>query len=219
MVDKLDDVLMETRVNFKECTAGGQVESSLSSTSSTPVIAKQNQKLVVPQRKIPNRFPFHQFGGPKCLRFAEAVNGGGAQCRRKKPGTGSLPIEKRTIGKEKLGGVVITTPASVHLLEEDSRSLGAIQLEVVLPSVGSRSQHSGLRLMMGEEDLNDVDEFVVRRRSPEAKRREAVELLQIQCDLGTSVDQRKQNLMSRMIDHEDRDREKFEGCEEMAGFQ
>jgi hypothetical protein len=92
-------------------------------------------------------------------------------------------------------------------------------LEVVLPIDRNRSQQSGLKLLMAEEDLNDVDEFVVKRRSPEAKRLEVEELLQIQKDLGTSFDLREQNITARMIDHEDRDREKFEECEEPMGFQ
>jgi hypothetical protein len=124
MVDKLDVVLMDTRGKVQESnlTAGRQVESSLSSTSSLPGIVKQNQKLVAPQRKFQNRIPFPQFGGPKCLRFAEAVNGGGAQCRRKKHGAGPLIAEGRKNGKEILGGDSISISATDHHVQNELKS-------------------------------------------------------------------------------------------------
>jgi hypothetical protein len=226
MGEKLDAVWMKTRGKTTERhnIVEKQVDSLLSSSISKSVVKKHASKAVASQRKLPARLPFPQFGGPKCIRFAEAVNGGGVINKKKKLGTGSL-VE---VSRSRVESVACSMPVieQGEVIESGTQQIVtspgspvAIQLEVVLPIDRNRSQQSGLKLLMAEEDLNDVDEFVVKRRSPEAKRLEVEELLQIQKDLGTSFDLREQNITARMIDHEDRDREKFEECEEPMGFQ
>jgi hypothetical protein len=76
-----------------------------------------------------------------------------------------------------------------------------------------------VNLLLCEEDFNAVEEFEVRRRDPVAKRLEAEELLHIQSYFGMTVGGREENILTREIEHEDRDRERFEDCEELLGDQ
>jgi NACalpha-BTF3-like transcription factor len=230
IVEKLDELLMVTRGNILE--KGGtdvrQVVSSLSPSISIPVIAKHRQKVIAPHRKPPARVPFPQIGGPKCLRFVEEIQGGGPNLRRKNVNS-RVMVDKGGINfTENLESESITSSEDdrqkleeqvVHSNEEIPKSPEAIHLEVVLPLEKSTCQQSGLNWLMGEEDLNDVDAYEVRRRNSETKRMEAEELLQIQQDFGVTCDRKEQNSVARLMEHEDSDREKFEDCEELLGNQ
>jgi hypothetical protein len=180
IVEKLDELLMVTRGNILE--KGGtdvrQVVSSLSPSISIPVIAKHSQKVIAPHRKPPARVPFPQFGGPKCLRFVEAIQGGGPNLRRKNVNS-RVMVDKGGINfTENLESESITSSEDdrqkleeqvVHSNEEIPKSPEAIHLEVVLPLEKSTCQQSGLNWLMREEDLNDVDAYEVRRRNSETK--------------------------------------------------
>ncbi|WJX26090.1 hypothetical protein P8452_15065 [Trifolium repens] len=224
MVEQLDDLLLATSGNIsdKSFKEDRQVESSLSSPSSLSEKEITNKKGTISHRKTLARIHFPHFGGPKCLRLMEAVSNGGAFSKREKIGDQD---SHKVIIKE--AEEVLTTVAEsiesedneLQPVEGVSGSSVDCQLEVVLPFENPPGQNSGVNLLLCEEDLIAVEEFQVRRRDPVAKRLEAEELLQIQSDLGMTVGGREQNILTREIEHEDRDRERFEDCEELLGDQ
>jgi hypothetical protein len=148
--------------------------------------------------------------------LAEIVNNAGASNRRKK--------------NEREGDSKKTFPGSLQQSDEDSLEGGTDEGQEV--SISSQQNVStaigvqevvapisGVNFLLGDEALEDVDEYVVKRKAPEAKILEAEEIFEIQEALGLNFVEGKDVTVTRLVDLEDRDREKMGRIEEVQGFQ
>jgi hypothetical protein len=120
-------------------------------------------------------------GGPKCIRFAEAVNKAG------------VILKKRAVH-------------SVEGGDSSSREAGPVEVTVSPSGVPGAPQQSGVNFIMGEDDLEDVDGFIAKREEPVAKISEAELILQIQSDLGLNHVEGIQASVDNLIQLEDRNR-------------
>ncbi|WJX59530.1 hypothetical protein P8452_44840 [Trifolium repens] len=213
VIDKLDLLVDEAR-SKKHVTNLGQNftldESNLSSSScSMPNLVKQNRL-----RKPLSRLPFPGMVGPKCLRLVEMVNSVGATSRRKKGsredmGDGILMNDDKGEEESHLPMADNSNPNTESPLSEgDQRAI-----------TGGNVLNSGVNFIMGEEDLENVDDFEVKRQGAEAKCQEAELILEIQADLGLNFVAEKEELVEHLVILEERDREKLDRNEERQGFQ
>ncbi|WJX34252.1 hypothetical protein P8452_22381 [Trifolium repens] len=221
VIDKLDKLVVEAKGKNNTCLFQNftQEASSLSSpTTSVSLVDVKKQKRhdCVRSRKPMSRLPFPTLVGPKCLRLAEIVNNVGASNRRKK--------------NEREGDSKKTFPGSLQQSDEDSLEGGTDEGQEV--SISSQQNVStaigvqevvapisGVNFLLGDEALEDVDEYVVKRKAPEAKILEAEEIFEIQEALGLNFVEGKDVTVTRLVDLEDRDREKMGRIEEVQGFQ
>jgi hypothetical protein len=68
---------------------------------------------------------------------------------------------------------------------------------------------------LGDDALEDVDEYAANRKAPAAKILEAEEIFEIQEALGLNFVEGKEVTVTRLVDLEDRDREKMGRTEEV----
>jgi hypothetical protein len=189
VIEKLDGLILEARdkgvgvVNPLSQGELSDLSTSASSSQSTynSLPLRKGNRSNKPPKKLPPRPPSHLSGGPKCIRFAEAVNNAG------------VVLKKRVVPLGE-GGV--------------SSSRAADPVEAVVSPVGvtDATQQSGVNFIMGEDDLEDVEGFIAKREEPIAKISEAELIVQIQSDLGINYAEGAQASVDNLVQLEDRDR-------------
>jgi hypothetical protein len=194
--DKLEILVEEARDKQLPLFSIPQESSNVSSSSS--LVPSKTTSILKPsdrQRKLTPRLPFPQIGGPKCLRFAEAVIQAGGPSRRRKGVSegrdGASSTGQNMNGLEPPG--VDSTPKQI--IEGDQQSIPA------------ETSQSGVNLILGEDSIEDIDGFKEGRTEVVNKTLEAEKIFQIQSDLGLNFVEDKDNSVTRLITLEDRDRE------------
>jgi hypothetical protein len=165
-------------------------------------------------KKPLSRLPFPQIGGPRCLRFADAINNGGSKTRRK-------------VGLSADDGAPSSTPEDCCLAVGETEATEAaegVDVEVQiqngeLGSINSVPIQSGLNVLLNEADLEDVDGFVNNRKESIAKLSEAGQIFQIQSELGLNFVEGEQQSVVRLMELEERDRKELNNHVEAQGFQ
>jgi hypothetical protein len=91
---------------------------------------------------------------------------------------------------------------------------------VVLPFHNLEGSDSGVRFLLNDESLKDVDGFIEGRGSPRVIELEATKLLSNQQELGMNFVQGQEELpVNGMVEMEVRDRGKLNVDQESNGFQ
>jgi hypothetical protein len=200
VLEKLDGLLQETRGNGvgenKPLSHGELSDLSTSTSSHSTSVSSIHKKGNRNKKQLPPRPQSHLSGGPKCIRFAEAVINAGATSKRR-----FAPTEK---------GV-----AERSLEVEPVEVTGRIEGEGVFVEPGL----SGMKVVMGEEDLEDVEGYVRNREDPIAKVSEAELILQIQSDLGLNFVEGVNATVENLKKLEDRDRVDLQNYLESNGSQ
>jgi hypothetical protein len=171
--------------------------SNLSTSSSSQACSEQppNSKRSK-GKKPPHRPPLLPAGGPKCLRFMEAVSMAGPATKKK----GKAPE-----------GVDAPSPKIVENhseLENQLEGLGAGEA-AAQPGINNNSLPSGVNVIMCGEDADDIEGFNLRRELPNAKVSEAELIVQIQAELGLNFIDGVQNPVENVMMLEDRDRDEL----------
>jgi hypothetical protein len=217
IIENLDVMIIEARDkgNFVVNQEYQQENSNLSSSSSSQPCLDQSMNRKGGRIKKPlSRLPFPQIGGPRCLRFADAINNGGLKTRRKvglsvEGGAPSLTSEECSLevgeaeATEAAGGVDVEAQAQ-------NGETGSINLVPI---------QSGLNILLNEADLEDVDGFVNNRKESIAKLSEAEQIFQIQSELGLNFVEGEQQSVVRLMELEERDRKELNNHVEAQGFQ
>jgi hypothetical protein len=109
---------------------------------------------------------------------------------------------------------VVQQPVEHHPINEE------FELSVVLPFHNLEGSDSGVRFLLNDESLKDVDGFIEARGSPTVIELEATKLLSNQQELGMNFVQGQEVLpVNRMVEMEGRDRGKLNVDQEANGFQ
>jgi hypothetical protein len=198
---------------------GGVVFSNLSESTPNPLLEKQSSQSK--HGKI-NRVstPFPHLFGPKCLRFAEVINNTTpARKTRGLKGSMSSSLKSHTQLSEEVGRLVQVEVGGISsLLEceggeqpvaEQHHDPQGLNLSVCLPFQSGNVSNSGMRMILDEDALNDVDGFIDGRDSPSVMKTEALKLLENQQELGFNFATTEEESISRMVNMEVRDREKM----------
>ncbi|WJX55745.1 hypothetical protein P8452_41477 [Trifolium repens] len=152
------------------------------------------------------RLPFPTLVGPKCLRLAEIVNNAGASNRRKKNGREGDPK------KTSQGCLQQSEEDSLEGGIEEGHGVSISSRQIVSTAIGVQeavAPISGVNFLLGDDALEDVDEYAANRKAPAAKILEAEEIFEIQEALGLNFVEGKEVTVTRLVDLEDRDREKM----------
>jgi hypothetical protein len=215
VIDKLDNLVSETRVKFLERHNQEFTfeDSNLSSSSSSSDRGRDQttSKVSNRQKKPLTRFPFPHLVGPKCLRLVEVVNSVSGSSRRKK---GGKEVSMKRAELTELDGVEVQLTTTVV---EDS--LPQVSTEVGVGIQAVVGNQSGVNLILEGDSGDEVEELITNRKDPVSKRQEAEKILEIQSDLGITFHEDKNTTVDRLLVLEDRDREKLEGSLENHGFQ
>jgi hypothetical protein len=75
------------------------------------------------------------------------------------------------------------------------------------------ASQSGMNMILGEEDLEDVEGYVTRRQEVPVQIAEAEHIIQIQTDLGLNFATSDTTMVPRLMGLEDRDRKEVEDQE------
>jgi hypothetical protein len=175
-------------------------------------------------RRAPPRIPFPSLIGPKCMRLAGIINGGGSV---------PVPVRRRK-GNVSIGAAEADSSCSSENSEEQhisssefdqtdtmevSNSVPGFVLEVVLPMANPTPGQSGIQLLMGEHSIRDVEGFLAAREDGGGNVLEAEKLVQIQQDLGVSFNSSEQVPVDRLQKMEERDRSELANWKESNGHQ
>ncbi|MCI27504.1 hypothetical protein A2U01_0048703 [Trifolium medium] len=107
----------------------------------------------------------------------------------------------------------------VQLSSEHHQNSCGIDLAVCLPFQNEPLSDSGVRLLLCEDSLKDVDGFIEARKSPLLVDLEAQKLLDDQQDLGVNFEREEELPVEKMVNMEVRDRGELSKCQESMGFQ
>jgi hypothetical protein len=102
---------------------------------------------------------------------------------------------------------------------EHHHNTQGLDLSVCLPFHVGIASSSGVKHLLGEDSIKDVDGFITARDNPESIAQEARQLLTKQQELGINFVQRQDLPIDRMVTMEVRDREKLPIEQESNGFQ
>jgi hypothetical protein len=176
-----------------------------------------------------NQVLFPPLLGPKCLRFAGVINNSVSALKRRRQ-SGSESVSSESLATSSGGGTkmrnvegtstiveeneVVQQPVEHHPINEE------FELSVVLPFHNLGGSDSGVRFLLNDESLKDVDGFIEARGSPTVIELEATKLLSNQQELGMNFVQGQEVLpVNRMVEMEGRDRGKLNVDQEANGFQ
>jgi hypothetical protein len=173
--------------------------------------------------------PFPHMFGPRCLRFAGVINNS-ASVRKQRKSTESESLalvsqiqafeDEDCVAAEQgesLGLVVGDSTKQVEV-EQHHNSQG-LDLSVCLPFPVGNASSSGVRQLLNEDTIKDVDGFILARDDPETIDQEARKLLANQQELGFNFDQMQDLPVDRMVTMEVRDRGKLPIGQESNGLQ
>jgi hypothetical protein len=172
--------------------------------------------------------PFHPLLGPKCLRFAEAINNSMPTRKiRRSKGSVLSSMESQANLSESVGGEVglDRVPDSVEgvgveqCCPEHHHDSQGLSLSVCLPFPVAITTDSGLRQLLNEDSIKDVEGFLEAHDSPTVQKLEAQKLLCNQQEVGINFDAKEALPINRMVNMEVRDREKSKLDLEANGFQ
>jgi hypothetical protein len=156
VIEKLEELIQVTHgKGLEEVNPLSQGEiSNLSTSSSSQACPDPPPSRKIPRnKKLPPRPPSLQAGGPKCIRFMEAVNNVGAVL--KKRGT---PPEMNVAAR------------STEFLTHSADAEAVLDCAVETIDGGAQpaiiSGQSRVNYIMDEEDLEDVDGFLRKREAP-----------------------------------------------------
>jgi hypothetical protein len=234
MIDNLDHMISRTR--------GIQQPERLSSLSDDISIPVSEAQLSQGRQgklfKVQTPFP-HMFG-PRCLRFAGVINNSvSVRKQRKTAGTESCVLGSQIQDTSVEDCVVVEQGEALGLeagvssmqaeVEHHQNSQGlevehhhntqGLDLTMCLPSHVGNASSSGVRHLLDEDSIKDVDGFIMARDNPESIDQEARQLLVKQQEPGINFDQRQDLPIDRMVTMEVRDREKLSNGQEPNGFQ
>jgi hypothetical protein len=165
---------------------------------------------------------------PRCLRFADAINNSIVQYKKRRSG-GSLSesletqavdskdVPKGSRAEENLVNTAVSPMAPV--LTQQFHNAEGLELSVVLPLFNPVNSDSGVRLLLNEESLNDVEGFKATRDDPVVMGLEAAKLLENQQVFGMNFDNNEELPVDRMVTMEVRDRSKLTVDQESNGYQ
>jgi hypothetical protein len=222
LIDNLDQLLKNSRGKN-----GGDVSSNNSAS-----ISNTSSETHLPQNKFAksNRAPspFHPLLGPKCLRFAEAIN----KCNpirkiKRAKGLEMSSLESQSLMSEEVsvtggdgdGGELVVDEGAAQMVVEQHHNPQGLNLSVCLPFQVATATNSGLHQLLNDDSINDVDGFIAARESPIVLTLEAQKLLDNQQELGFNFAQEEALPVNRMVNMEVRDREKMKVDLESNGLQ
>jgi hypothetical protein len=234
MIDNLDHMISMTR--------GRQQPERLSSLSEEiPTTGGDTQLSQGRQRKLlKGQTPFPHMFGPRCLRFAGVINNSVPIRKQRK----TVDTEQGVSGSQiqdiaaedgvvveqgEVLGLVVGDGSMQAEVEQHQNSNGlevehhhntqGLDLSVCLPFHVGIASSSGVKHLLGEDSIKDVDGFITARDNPESIAQEARQLLTKQQELGINFVQRQDLPIDRMVTMEVRDREKLPIEQESNGFQ
>jgi hypothetical protein len=105
---------------------------------------------------------------------------------------------------------------NVTVMQHD---VSRIDLTVVLPSPNPSGSQSGLRELLHDGSLQDVEGFIASRNDPGCRIQEAEKLIQSQQALGICFDPSEQIPVDKLIAMEERDRDELAKWQESDGPQ
>jgi hypothetical protein len=194
LIDKFDNLFQQTRGKHPPF-----ILSSLSEEQ-TQHLAIPLHNFPIPSIKIPRgrkpnlRVPFPEMAGHKCLRFMGAINGGPWPLRRKKTkGSGSTNSASHTSDSNGSSDDLSGEGDGAEEAGSEGNTLKqhdmpGIELSVVLPIQNPSVAQSGVRALLCDDSLLDVDGFLESRKDPVVKIQEAEKLIQVQQELGIYFD-------------------------------
>jgi hypothetical protein len=225
LIDKFDNLVQKARGKHPPL-----IVSSLSEEQSQH-FANLPQNSPIPSTKIPRSrkqnlcVPFPEMAGHKCLRFMGAINGGPWPLRRKKTkGSGSAASSSHISGSngssddlsgEGEGSEEVNSEGT-NLMHQDRPG---IELSVVLPLQNPSVAQSGVRALLNDDSLLDVDGFLESRNDPVVKLQEAEKLIQVQQELGICFDSNIPIPTDHLVCMEERDRGELANWQESDGPQ
>ncbi|WJX87784.1 hypothetical protein P8452_69939 [Trifolium repens] len=222
VIENLDQLLKDSHGKN-----GGDVSSNNStSISNTCSETHLPQSKLLKSNRAPT--PFHPLLGPKCLRFAEAIN----NCNpirkiKRSKGLVMSSLESQSLVSEGVsvtggdgdGGGFVEDEGAAQLVVEQHHNPQGLNLSVCLPFQAANVMNSGLHQLLDDDSINDVEGFIAARESPVVLKLEAQKLLDNQQELGFNFDQDEALPVNRMVDMEVRDREKMKFDLESNGLQ
>jgi hypothetical protein len=177
-------------------------------------------------RKAP--IPFPSLLGPRCLRFAGVINNG-VLLQKKKRSVGSVSETAESETQLSDGGTLGSEAGATQVIQEGEFATQPVlhqqqltqgfELSVVLPFHCEATTDSGVRHILNEDSLQNVDEFVAARGDPSVMKLEAEKLLSNQQEFGVNFDSREILPVARMVNMEVRDRSKLSLAQESNGLQ
>ncbi|WJX16361.1 hypothetical protein P8452_06395 [Trifolium repens] len=222
LIDNFDQLLKDSRGKN-----GGDVSSN-NSASISNTCSETHLPLSKFAKSSRAPTPFHPLLGPKCLRFAEAIN----NCnpiRKIKRSKGSVmsSLESQSLVSEGVsvtggdgdGGDLAVDDGAAQLVVEQHHNSEGLNLSVCLPFQVATATNSGLHQLLDDDSINDVEGFIAARESPIVLKLEAQKLLNNQQELGFNFAQEKALPVNRMVSMEVRDREKMKADLESNGLQ
>jgi hypothetical protein len=241
MIENLDQMISTTRGNH-------QPERSSFLSEENQILVVKPQLSQSRSGKFPKvQTPFPHMFSPRCSRFAGVINNSASvRKQRKSMESESLVVEPPVHVSEDVDcevaetgeplGLVIGDGTCVRAEQGDSLGLvvgdGTLQadvehlhnsqgleLSVCLPFPVGIASSSGVRHLLNEDTINDVNEFILARDNPAAVDQEARQLLANQQELGFNFDQMQELPVDRMVTMEVRDRGKLPYGQESNGFQ
>jgi hypothetical protein len=215
---KLDSIIQKTRASHPPVIL---TELSEEETHSPDVVHPQS---LIAKQKPRNRkpvvqLPFPEGIGHKCLRLVGAINGGTIPARRRKTKGGEGVVSTSEVPQHSLGsevGVMEASPLNVTVARHDD---SGIDLTVVLPIPNPSGSQSGVRALLQDGSLQDVDGFIASREDPGSRFLEAEKLIQTQQALGICFDPTEQMPVGKLIAMEERDRDELAKWQESNGSQ
>jgi hypothetical protein len=215
---KLDSIIQKTRASHPPVIL---TELSEEETHSPDVVHPQS---LIAKQKPRNRkpvvqLPFPEGIGHKCLRLVGAINGGTIPARRRKTKGGEWVVSTSEVPQHSLGsevGVMEASPLNVTVARHDD---SGIDLTVVLPIPNPSGSQSGVRALLQDGSLQDVDGFIASREDPGSRFLEAEKLIQTQQALGICFDPTEQMPVGKLIAMEERDRDELAKWQESNGSQ
>jgi hypothetical protein len=232
IIDKLDNLILNslgpkgimTNENLSannSASCDGDMEVGVNHLNPSPVKNKQGKF----RRPSPSLLPFM---GPRCLRFADAINNSVLMNKKRRPGvsvtesTESHAIVSKGVtanSGEGFSQQQMAVEQVNHLVEHPIQNTEGFELSIVLPFHSDTIADSGVRLLLNEESLNDVEGFIEARDDPVIMELEAQTLLGKQQELGVNFEINEELPVKRMINMEVRDRGKLPEEQELIGFQ
>jgi hypothetical protein len=222
MIDQLDQLITETR--DKAGVVSTSILSEGSIIPSTDLFQSHQKHTKV--CRVPTTMP--PLFGPKCLRFAGVINNS-APIRRSRKLTASTAssFESHIISSEDVSSKASLEVTSCFEVGGGNQESGIVQhsnpqgleLSVCLPFPANFEPESGVRHLLNEDTIKDVDGFVAARESPLIMEAEANQLLMNQKGLGFNFVQSEVVPVDRMVNMEIRDREKLSLDQESNGIQ